>query len=77
LDFNVGRPHDISESLGIPFHQDAKLPGRTTAHPGRRAVPIVTLDEGVNFIANVVNCTQEELQVGRSVKQYLAFIGEW
>jgi uncharacterized OB-fold protein len=30
----------------------------------------VTLDVGVNFIANIVNCTVEELEVGMKVKPY-------
>ena len=30
----------------------------------------VTLDVGVNFIANIVNCTAEELKVGMKVKPY-------
>ena len=34
------------------------------------AVVSVTLDVGVNFIANIVNCTAEELKVGLKVKPY-------
>lgn len=34
------------------------------------AVVSVTLDVGVNFIANIVNCTAEELKVGMKVKPY-------
>jgi uncharacterized protein len=34
------------------------------------AVASVTLDEGVNVIANMVNCTADELQVGLRVKPY-------
>ncbi len=30
----------------------------------------MTLDVGVNFIANIVNCTAEELKVGMKVKPY-------
>src|SRR5207302_9052999 len=34
------------------------------------AVVSVTLDVGVNFIANIVNCTPEQLKVGMKVKPY-------
>ena len=34
------------------------------------AVVSVTLDVGVNFIADIVNCTVEELKVGMAVKPY-------
>ena len=34
------------------------------------AVVSVTLDVGVNFIANIVNCTAAELKVGMKVKPY-------
>ena len=34
------------------------------------AVVSVTLDVGVNFIANIINCTAEELKVGMKVKPY-------
>jgi uncharacterized OB-fold protein len=34
------------------------------------AVVSVTLDAGVNFIADIVNCTMEELKVGMAVKPY-------
>ena len=34
------------------------------------AVASVTIDEGVNVIANVVNCTAEDLKVGMRVKPY-------
>ena len=34
------------------------------------AVVCVTLDVGVNFVANIVNCTVEELKVGMKVKPY-------
>ena len=34
------------------------------------AVVSVTLDVGVNFIADIVNCTMEELKVGMAVKPY-------
>jgi uncharacterized OB-fold protein len=30
----------------------------------------VTLDVGVNFIANILNCTAAELKVGMKVKPY-------
>jgi uncharacterized OB-fold protein len=30
----------------------------------------VTLDVGVNFIANIVNCKAEELKIGIKVKPY-------
>jgi hypothetical protein len=34
------------------------------------ALVSVTLDVGVNFIANIVNCTVEEMKVGMKVKRY-------
>jgi uncharacterized protein len=34
------------------------------------AVVSVTLDVGVNFIADIVNCTLDELKVGMAVKPY-------
>jgi uncharacterized OB-fold protein len=34
------------------------------------AIASVTLDVGVNVIADVVNCTAEELKVGMKVKPY-------
>jgi uncharacterized OB-fold protein len=34
------------------------------------ALVSVTLDVGVNFIADIVNCTMEELKVGMAVKPY-------
>jgi uncharacterized protein len=34
------------------------------------AVVCVTLDVDVNFVANIVNCTAEELKVGMKVKPY-------
>ena len=34
------------------------------------ALVSVTLDVGVDFIANIVNCTVEELKVGMKVKPY-------
>jgi uncharacterized OB-fold protein len=34
------------------------------------AVVSVTLDVGINFIADIVNCTVEELKVGMAVKPY-------
>ena len=34
------------------------------------AVVSVTLDVGVNFIADIVNCTRDELKVGMKVKPY-------
>ena len=34
------------------------------------AVVSVTLDVGVNFIANIVNCTAEELRIGMQVEPY-------
>jgi uncharacterized OB-fold protein len=34
------------------------------------ALVCVTLDVGVNFTANIVNCTVEELKVGMKVKPY-------
>jgi uncharacterized OB-fold protein len=34
------------------------------------ALVSVTLDVGVNFIANIVNCTMQELKVGMKVKPY-------
>jgi uncharacterized OB-fold protein len=50
----------------------------TTTHRGTPAfrgvepyaVVSVTLDVGVNFIANIVNCPAEELKVGMKVKPY-------
>jgi hypothetical protein len=33
-------------------------------------VASVTLDVGVNFIANIVNCAADELKVGMKVKPY-------
>ena len=63
---------------------DARCPARARCTPtpspsaARRrfaaqepyAVGSVTLDVGVNFIANIVNCTAEELKVGMKVKPY-------
>ena len=40
------------------------------------AVVSVTLDVGVNFIANIVHCTAEELKVGMKVKPYWHPIGD-
>ena len=34
------------------------------------ALVCVTLDVGVNFVANIVHCTVEELKVGMAVKPY-------
>jgi uncharacterized protein len=34
------------------------------------AVASVTLDVGVNFIANLINCTAEEIKVGMKVKPH-------
>jgi len=34
------------------------------------AVVSVTLDVGLNFIANIVNCTAEELKIGMKVKPF-------
>ena len=34
------------------------------------AVASVTLDVGVNFIANIINCPAEQLKVGMKVKPY-------
>ncbi len=34
------------------------------------AIANVTLDVGVNFIANLINCTVEDLKVGMKVKPY-------
>jgi uncharacterized protein len=34
------------------------------------ALVSVTLDVGVNFIANIINCKAEELKVGLKVKPY-------
>jgi hypothetical protein len=34
------------------------------------AVVSVTLDIGVNFIANIIHCTTDELKVGLKVKPY-------
>jgi uncharacterized OB-fold protein len=36
----------------------------------------VTLDVGVNFIANIVNSTAEELKVGMKVKPYWHPLGD-
>jgi uncharacterized protein len=33
-------------------------------------VASVTLDEGVNVIANIINCKAEDLKVGMRVKAY-------
>jgi uncharacterized OB-fold protein len=35
-------------------------------------IALVTLDEGVNIMANVVNCTVEEMAIGLRVKPYWA-----
>jgi len=40
------------------------------------AVVSVTLDIGVNFIANIVSCTAAELKVGTKVKPYWHPIGD-
>jgi uncharacterized OB-fold protein len=34
------------------------------------AVVSVTLDVGVNFLSNIVNCTADQLKVGMKVKPY-------
>jgi len=40
------------------------------------AVVSVTLDVGVNFIANIVNCSADELKVGMKVKPYWHSLGD-
>src|SRR3954462_2648219 len=71
----TGRRRDIEwrevSGKGVVFSYTITERG-TPAFRGAEpyAVVSVTLDVGVNFIANIVNCKAEELKVGIKVKPY-------
>ena len=71
----TGRRRDIEwrevSGKGVVFSYTITHRG-TPAFRGAEpyAVVSVTLDVGVNFIADIVNCTAEELKVGMKVKPY-------
>lgn len=71
----TGRRRDIEwrevSGKGVVFSYTVAQRG-TPAFRGLEpyAVVSVTLDVGVNFIANIVNCTAAELKVGMKVKPY-------
>jgi len=71
----TGRRRDIEwrevSGKGVVFSYTITERG-TPAFRGAEpyAVVSVTLDIGVNFIANIINCTAEELKVGMKVKPY-------
>src|SRR5262249_49256605 len=71
----TGRRRDIEwrevSGKGVVFSYTITHRG-TPAFRGTEpyAVVSVTLDVGVNFIADIVNCTAEELKVGMKVKPY-------
>jgi len=71
----TGRRRDIEwrevSGRGVVFSYTITERG-TPAFRGAEpyAVVSVTLDVGVNFIANIVNCKAEELKIGIKVKPY-------
>ena len=71
----TGRRRDIEwrevSGKGVVFSYTITHRG-TPAFRGTEpyAVVSVTLDVGVNFIADIVNCTTEELKVGMQVKPH-------
>ena len=62
-----GQQARYQELMGYPGQLQSLL--RKGAEKAR-SVASVTLDEGVNVIANVVNCAAGELKVGMRVKPY-------
>src|SRR5262249_23548824 len=59
----------LRQGQGVLLHHRAS---RSAGVPGQEpyAIASVTLDEGVNVIANVINCKAEDLKVGMRVKTY-------
>ncbi len=68
--------HEVS-GKGVVFSYTVTHRG-TPAFRGTEpyAVVSVTLDVGVNFIADIVNCTADELKVGLKVKPYWHPLGD-
>jgi acetyl-CoA acetyltransferase len=67
---SAGQAAGSSENLIEAVRQLRREAGDRQIKDTTNALVCVTLDVGVNFVANIVNCTPDELNVGMKVKPF-------